>query len=742
VGCSLLLVFLPSFLSVAAAAQNDGDSWVQQGLSVWTKVIETPLLPTGSAVSVSPDGKDIAYAVLKSHLSRNNNDIGLWLASVSDPTGSRIPTELISRIGEPGDARLEPHFSPDGQYLAYVSNAKEGESTQSQLGYGTLYNSIAVRNLATGVVVVGSAKSISPDALTDNFIMSGLGPLRWSPDSARIAVLVRGHITQKSELETEVDPDNYTFSTAAPTRLAVYDLANQSWRVISPPSLDVDTFDWAPDGQSIALSGSGSQENQLRGLNTGIYVLRLSAGSLSTLVPPLGKNGNPHWSPDGRYIAFITQRGQSRLINIGRLGVCDVSRGTVRYPAFEELGRISGFDAGGYFGGIVWAADSRSVLINVSYQMSHQIFRISLDGAIKRFTTDDRHNFLLVQSDSKGHSIFMTQESFLDAPELIVSSSDRFDPHQVTHVVDGGPILRDVEAKRLQWPSRDGKWTIHGWLLLPKAVGSVGPRPLLVYAAGGPDMISPHFGVGDGYPIQAFLDGGVAVLIPNSRGRPGYGTDFAAAWETERDCGQGPLEDDLAGVEMLVDSGVADPQRVAMAGHSWGGYLAAYALTHSSQFKAILIHEAVNLNVLKYRFFGAGSPRLRALDRQFGWGVPFEPGEKDRLENLSPVYRAGNATTPSLLEFGVNSEINDGRDFFEALKYFDKAPTELISYPRTAHVTEEPALKFDAARRELEWFSYWVLGKATKRMLDRYGPPPISDWTSAAHLMPVSLALR
>jgi dipeptidyl aminopeptidase/acylaminoacyl peptidase len=245
-------------------------------------------------------------------------------------------------------------------------------------------------------------------------------------------------------------------------------------------------------------------------------------------------------------------------------------------------------------------------------------------------------------------------------------------------------------------------------------------------------MISPEFGIGSGYPIDAFLDLGVVVLIPNSRGRPGYGTDFEDAWETERDVGQGPLEDGLAGVELLIQSGVADPHRVALAGHSWGGYVAAYALTHTSQFNAILVHEAVNLNLMKYRFSGVGSAQLRAIDRQFGLGVPFEPSEREHIESLSPVYQAGSAVTPSLLEFGADAGIQEGRDFFEALKYFNKAPTELISYPRTGHVTEEPALKFDAARRELEWFAYWVLGKGTKRMLDRYGAPKISEWNADA----------
>jgi dipeptidyl aminopeptidase/acylaminoacyl peptidase len=236
-------------------------------------------------------------------------------------------------------------------------------------------------------------------------------------------------------------------------------------------------------------------------------------------------------------------------------------------------------------------------------------------------------------------------------------------------------------------------------------------------------MITPHIDIGTGYPIHAFLHNGVAVLIPNSRGRAGYGVDFERAWETERDYAEGPLQDLLAGIELLVRQGIVDSDRVAVAGHSWGGYLAAYALTHTDRFKAVLVHEAVSLNTAKYRFRGAGSLELTAINTQFGMSEPFQPGAQEQREMLSPVYQAERAMAPSLLEFGGDSNVQEGRDLFEALKHFNRAPTELISYPATGHVTEQPALRYDAARRELEWFAYWVLGKPTERMRKRYGLP-------------------
>ena len=199
----------------------------------------------------------------------------------------------------------------------------------------------------------------------------------------------------------------------------------------------------------------------------------------------------------------------------------------------------------------------------------------------------------------------------------------------------------------------------------------------------------------------------------------------------------------------FVKAGVTDSARVALAGHSWGGYLAAYALTHTDRFKAVLIHEAVKLDPARDVLFGIGSTTTREVNRQFGLGSPFTAGERERLENLSPIYQAAHAATPSLLEFGAESAMQDATILFQSLKHFDRAPTELISYPRAGHITEEPALRYDAARRELEWFAYWVLGKPTQRyaarqmavVRHRFGngiQVLRASWpVSASHLMPV-----
>jgi dipeptidyl aminopeptidase/acylaminoacyl peptidase len=187
----------------------------------------------------------------------------------------------------------------------------------------------------------------------------------------------------------------------------------------------------------------------------------------------------------------------------------------------------------------------------------------------------------------------------------------------------------------------------------------------------------------------------------------------------------------LAGVDYLVNSGVADTNRIALAGVSWGGYLAAYALTHTDRFRAIFINEAVSLNMVEEGLAIAGNPPYIEFARQLGKSAPFEDGDTERLRSLSPIYNTNHARTPALLEFGANSLIKDGDALFQGLKHFN-VPSELISYPRSGHGASEPALLYDGATRDLEWFAYWVLCEPTTRMRDRYGPAPLGERCSGA----------
>ncbi len=512
----------------------------------------------------------------------------------------------------------------------------------------------------------------------------------------------------------------------------VYDLNAQQWTMISPGSVVVIALAGPPDGERLAFAGSAAEPDVLSYMYNDLYIADLRKAGVEKIPLRAGFNSDPLWSPDGQqWSSSKISRRPSPILGRGASGALSmvVTHGHLSYlgtltksGAWRDLERFP-------LHGLPAVANCCCAYRTTSQgESSRSRFPRGTCSRSLRMTTG---TFMVPAMAITVAAFFFLERLFsLSRQNIYASPADRFDPQPVTHI-ESGVNHADVEVRQLSWPSRDGHLTIHGWLLLPKAPSGQ-PLPLLVFAQGGPSMISPEFRMGWQCPLHAFLANGVAVLIPNSRGRGGYGVDFQTTWEKERNPGDGPLQDDLDGVDYLVKSGIADSDRVGLAGFSWGGYLAAYALTHTDRFKAILVNEAVSLNMMEEGLAIAGNPPYIEFARQLGKGMPFDDDDADRLRRLSPVYQTASAKTPALLEFGANSLIGEGAALFQGLRHFN-VPSELISYPRSGHGAVEPALIYDSARRDLEWFAYWVLGKPTQRMLERYGPAPISEMVSAGH---------
>jgi dipeptidyl aminopeptidase/acylaminoacyl peptidase len=691
----------------ATAQRLPGDLWVQKGLAVAEQRVQTPMIGGvyANSLAISHDGRYVVYTRAEADIGKNINVEGLWLLDKSSPGSPRIIGDPIR--GPTVQSSLHPQFSPNDGQVAYI---REGE--------------LVIEPTATGARLEIRAADIPADTLGTRFTPASIRAFAWKPDGTQLAVLIAGKESGEIRSGIEVTTDERVASeSSTPSRLATFSLKSGQWTALSPEFITVDSLDWSPDGTRIAYAGSRGDRTVLPYMYNELYIVDLNSRTTKKLEVPQGYNEDPRWSPDGRWIAFQSEGRQVRYLAEGRVGLYEVPRDALSYPGYDEIGRISGFRTKI----LGWSPDSKTLLLTIPYRLSNQLFTLAVPhGTLTRFTQEDGEDFYAAQYEPDGRSVVYVAQSFSRPPAIYESPAKIFRPRSLTQSQDRS----DIEVRQLSWPSEDGRWTLHGWLLLPKPAP---PHiPLVVYAEGGPVMVQPMFRLmGYHYSLQAFVANGVAVFIPNSRGRDGYGTDFRMAWETEHGGGAGPLSDDLNGVDALVETGLVDPDRVALAGHSWGGYLAAYALTHTNRFRAILVHEAVNLNIMDKSFAIAASAELTEFAQQLGMDQPFGDKNGERLRSLSPVYQVGNASTPALLEFGANSLINEGIPLFQGLQHF-KVPSELISYPRTGHVTKEPALLQDAARRDLEWFAYWVLGKPTERMLNRYGPPPISEWNPSA----------
>jgi dipeptidyl aminopeptidase/acylaminoacyl peptidase len=280
-------------------------------------------------------------------------------------------------------------------------------------------------------------------------------------------------------------------------------------------------------------------------------------------------------------------------------------------------------------------------------------------------------------------------------------------PGALTQISDTRPELRGVAwgtQERMSWRAPDGL-EIDGVLVLPPGRGRAdGPFPLVTMVHGGPysrwadELMASYWSWG-----QWLAAAGCAVFHPNPRGSQGHGQAFAAL--VAGAVGQDEWTDILAGVDDLVADGVADPGRLGIAGWSHGGFMAAWAVTQTSRFRAAVMGAGIADWGMQVGVGELGRAEA-VLGGSFGWEGP----GPHRHDQLSPISYAANVTTPVLILHGAedtNVPVGQAMYFHRALTQFG-AEHELVIYPRESHGLTERAHQIDVLERARSWFTHWL----------------------------------
>jgi dienelactone hydrolase len=253
----------------------------------------------------------------------------------------------------------------------------------------------------------------------------------------------------------------------------------------------------------------------------------------------------------------------------------------------------------------------------------------------------------------------------------------------------------------LRYRAADGL-ALDGLVVLPP--GRDGPFPLVTIPHGGPydryaDVCQLFW-----YPSAQWLaTAGYAVFLPNPRGGQGHGHEFALSVAGR--VGQEEWTDILTGIDLLVADGIADPDRLGIAGWSHGGFLAAWAVGHTDRFRAALVGAGVtDWGMLAAT--GENGQFETALGASTGW----EGAGPHPHDALSPISYASRITTPVLVLHGAedtNVPLGQAEYLHRALSHYG-VDHEYVIYPRENHRIRERAHQLDVLRRTRAWFDRWL----------------------------------
>ena len=595
----------------------------------------------------SPDGERVAF-VVSDPLSGQHRTRHIWVYEVKSKNAWQFTYSEKSEG--------TPRWSPDGKQLAFLSSRGEEQQIYAMRVNG------------------GEAAALTKSK-------AGVQNFAWSPDGKRIAFLSPDPKTDEQEKkEKDKDDSHVADKEERHPRLRILDLTTRQELALTTPNWEIKELQWSPQGKSLVVVATDKPESDSE--TDRMFLVNAADGTMKQLLAPRGGFGGIEVAPTGTAVAFRGCREDGpnphdlMLLRVGQ-------------PAAQNL---SGANLDRFMQDFHWLPDG-SILASVldGFRSHFVIFNGDGSRSDVPLSGTNAHQFA-VNADG---SVAFAGETTTDAPELwIWNRKDA--PEQVTHLNDKWTKHALVKADFYKYKSFDGV-EIEAALVKPADWDGKTKLPLIAYVHGGPtgawiDSVDAW--------SQLLAARGFAVFMPNIRGSLGYGHKFI---EMNRgDWGGADYKDVMAGVHDLVNRGIADANRLGIAGWSYGGYMSEWAITQTNEFKGAV--SGAGMANLISEFGTEGGP---AYDEWF-WGVPYEKPEG--FLNHSPVLYLKKAKTPTLILQGEDDPtdpIGQSLELYRGLKRYGVV-SDLVLYPREPHGFQEAKHRVDVQKRMVAWLEKYV----------------------------------
>jgi dipeptidyl aminopeptidase/acylaminoacyl peptidase len=651
------------------------------------------LRAVGSTV-VSPDGSQVLYTVRQwepGDRDRIESRTRIWRVS----TAGGPPRQVT--FGERGDT--QPQWSPDGQYISFVSS--RGPESGGQPPAAQVY---VMRTDG------GEARRLTE-------AKEAVRSYTWSPDSGRIAYVTNDPRSDEQEKAIRQRDDERVFEGEFRFAHAwTIDLASgTASRLTEGNAFSVGgDVSWSPDGTRLTFAAKPTE--MLRDNRSDIYVVHTSTRAVEKITTNPGPDSQPRWSPDGARIAFVSELDPGRVTADGTYpSVIGLSRLMIYDVATKSTKDASRTDFDVDMGAPDWTSDGARLLFVSGKRAYRDAFAYDLArGTYAQLT---RGKTLQAFSQSKNGRVVAIAMDGPMVPTDVHVTDDTFGSfRQLTTVNPESAELALGESEVVTWKSSDGV-EIEGVLLKPVGYQDGRRYPTLAVAHGGPAGAHVNnYRVGGLEAGQVLANQGWAVFYPNPRGSTNYGEKFLRA--NINDWGGGDYRDIMTGVDALIARGIADPERLAHIGWSYGGYMTAWVITQTSRFKAAMVGAGLT-NM--WSMYGTNDiPNV--LITYFG-GIP-NASTMPLYHQRSAMSHIDKVTTPTLILHGGNDErvpIGQAQELFRALKDRGKV-TELVFYPREGHGIQEYHHQKDRLERIHAWLTRYTLGDGAKKTTSQEDP--------------------
>jgi dipeptidyl aminopeptidase/acylaminoacyl peptidase len=616
---------------------------------------------------ISNDGSRVAYVQGVPDFAHDRYDDSLMVVSARGGASRAIASQT-SKIAS-------PRWSPSDDRVAYLAKVN---------GTYQLF-----------VVAAGGGTPLRLTRATN-----GVEQVAWSPDGTQVAFVTQDapdHAAPGEDL-FDVHDDGY-LSAAKPLPSHIWLVAASggsvrrltygSWSVLeaAPPFVGAATDpSWSHDGKSIVFTRQADADDSDSDQTT-IAAVDVASGAIRKIGSHPKYEYQPVYSPDSDAVAYLSPRGPGPIsvLNVFIAGA----------PVEKDV--TSNFDADVVH--VAFVPGREALLLLAPRGIANGLWLMPFGGQPQRLDVGalSPSSFSVARN---GTIAFIASRNDLPA-EVYVTSIHASVPRRLTFANRDFERFRYGRSDEIVWRAPDGERS-DGVLTYPVDYVKGKTYPLVLRIHGGPEASS-----GRGFDVlrQLFASRGYLVFQPNYRGSDNLGSAHEHA--IFRDPGSGPGDDVMAGIKAIEGLGIVDTGRVAVTGHSYGGYMTTWLIGHEHVWKAAVVGDGMVDWRQEYDDSAAGN---LAWTRDSLGGTPTDTASADLYRTGSPITYATRITTPTLIISGTADQTVPATESYELYHVLEDrgVPVRFVAIPQAHHFPDDPVHIEGYDRVTLDWIERYL----------------------------------